>query len=135
MPTVHLSLPESIYRELKNYAERMGVQITDLIKFLIKQGLEQLQEEERKKALSALSTFEEEMTKIKETLMTMQEFMERKLTYIEGRMYQFQELLRHVSRKVKELEDEIEEIKSPIIEPEIVEPEKKPKPVVISRRT
>jgi len=113
----------------------MGVQITDLIKFLIKQGLEQLQEEERKKALSALSTFEEEMTKIKETLMNMQEFMERKLTYIEGRMYQFQELLRHVSRKVKELEDEIEEIKSPIIEPEIVEPEKKPKPVVISRRT
>ncbi len=133
MPTVHLSLPEPVYRELKERAERLGVQVTDLIKFLIKQGLEQLQEEERKKALSLVSSFEEELTKIKETLMDMQEFMEKKLTYIEGRIYQFQELLKHMSRKVKELEDEVEELKSPIIEPEIVEPEKKR--VVMSRRT
>jgi len=133
LPTVHLSLPEPVYRELKERAERLGVQVTDLIKFLIKQGLEQLQEEERKKALSLVSSFEEELTKIKETLMDMQEFMEKKLTYIEGRIYQFQELLKHMSRKVKELEDEVEELKSPIIEPEIVEPEKKR--VVMSRRT
>lgn len=40
MPTIHLSLPESLYEELRRKADDMGVQITDLVKFFIKQGIE-----------------------------------------------------------------------------------------------
>jgi len=40
LPTIHLSLPESLYEELRRKADDMGVQITDLVKFFIKQGIE-----------------------------------------------------------------------------------------------
>ncbi len=40
LPTVHLSLPEATYAKLKERAAEMGVQVTDLIKFFIKHGLE-----------------------------------------------------------------------------------------------
>ena len=40
MPTVHLSLPEALYERLRETAEEMGIQVTDLIKLYIKQGLE-----------------------------------------------------------------------------------------------
>ncbi|MCI4456236.1 MAG: hypothetical protein JHC23_05915 [Sulfolobus sp.] len=40
MPTVHLSLPESLYEQLKEIAESMGIQVTDLIKIYIKQGVQ-----------------------------------------------------------------------------------------------
>ncbi len=39
MPTVHLSLPNSVYAELKERAGELGVQVTDLIKFYIRMGL------------------------------------------------------------------------------------------------
>jgi len=40
MPTVHLSLPDKVYRELKKKAAELGIQVTDLIKIYINQGLE-----------------------------------------------------------------------------------------------
>ena len=39
MPTVHLSLPEKVYRELKLKAAQLGIQVTDLIKIYINNGL------------------------------------------------------------------------------------------------
>ncbi|WP_048087631.1 hypothetical protein [Metallosphaera yellowstonensis] len=44
MPTVHLSIPEWMYDELKRKAEDMGIQVTDLVKFYIKNGLEGVQQ-------------------------------------------------------------------------------------------
>jgi hypothetical protein len=40
MPTVHLSLPEPLYEQLRSIAEDMGIQVTDLIKIYINQGLQ-----------------------------------------------------------------------------------------------
>ncbi len=39
LPTVHLSLPDSVYRELKKKAGEIGIQVTDLIKLFIQEGL------------------------------------------------------------------------------------------------
>lgn len=39
MPTVHLALPESMYNELRERANEMGIQVTDLIKLYIRMGL------------------------------------------------------------------------------------------------
>jgi|ECHnycMinimDraft_1075156.scaffolds.fasta_scaffold00027_18 hypothetical protein len=41
MPTIHLSIPESLYIELKRRAEEVGIQITDLVKMYIRDGLQQ----------------------------------------------------------------------------------------------
>jgi len=40
LPTVHLSLPNSLYAELKEKAAEYGIQVTDLIKMFVKHGLE-----------------------------------------------------------------------------------------------
>ncbi|MEB3789582.1 MAG: hypothetical protein GSR72_06795 [Desulfurococcales archaeon] len=39
MPTVHLSLPDKVYRDLKIKAAELGIQVTDLIKLYIRVGL------------------------------------------------------------------------------------------------
>jgi len=41
MPTIHLSIPESLYIELKRRAKEVGIQITDLVKMYIRDGLQQ----------------------------------------------------------------------------------------------
>jgi hypothetical protein len=40
VPTIHLSLPEWMYDELKRKAEELGIQMTDLAKMYIKDGVE-----------------------------------------------------------------------------------------------
>lgn len=40
MPTVHISLPSKTYEELKKKAGELGIQVTDLVKIYIKNGLE-----------------------------------------------------------------------------------------------
>ena len=58
MPTVHLSLPEALYERLRETADEMGIQVTDLIKLYIKQGLEssgfKSQKDSTEKRLEAL---------------------------------------------------------------------------------
>ena len=41
MPTIHLSIPDTLYKKLKKLAEEYGIQVTDLVRVLIKEGLEQ----------------------------------------------------------------------------------------------
>ncbi|MCE4620163.1 MAG: hypothetical protein F7C33_03970 [Desulfurococcales archaeon] len=40
MPTVHISLPSKVYEDLKKKAAELGIQVTDLIKLYIRQGLQ-----------------------------------------------------------------------------------------------
>ena len=40
MPTVHLSLPDQVYRQLKQKAAELGIQVTDVIKIYINLGLQ-----------------------------------------------------------------------------------------------
>ncbi len=70
MPTLHLSLPEKLYRELKEEAEELGIQITDLAKILIREGLDRRREKKRKlqSVDDRIELLEGELMRIRETI-------------------------------------------------------------------
>jgi len=96
IPTVHISLPESTYEELRRVAISMGIQVTDLIKMYIKLGLQD----------SLLSGARSSSSDIKELV--------NKLIYIEGKLTLLDETLRETIRRLQELEDRVKELESPI---------------------
>ncbi len=88
MPTIHLSLPEQLYDELRSKAEEMGVQITDLVKFFIKQGLEgKLVNEEDKRI----------------------EQYEENVAFLEAKVAQLDAMVSELIKKLKTLEEDEEE--------------------------
>ncbi|BFH73603.1 hypothetical protein SJAV_15470 [Sulfurisphaera javensis] len=92
MPTIHLSLPESLYEELKRKAEDLGVQITDLVKFYIRQGLE---EKENKKKEETEDRYEK---------------LEESVAYLEAKVAQLDTLVEELVQKLLEKESEEEEV-------------------------
>ncbi len=95
MPTIHLSLPEWIYEELKRKADEMGVQITDLVKFYIKMGLEGSLNSRSKKG----EDDDDKYSKLEESVI-----------YLEARMSQLEAIISELMRKIEEEEDEEEEV-------------------------
>lgn len=106
VPTVHLSLPEAVYRELKKRAEGLGIQVTDLIKMYISNGI-------RGTAFTipANNGFER---------------VDERLIYIEGKLVQISELINYLVRKVRDLEERVEILEGPEIVPDIVYEESRP---------
>lgn len=96
IPTVHISLPESTYEELRRVATSMGIQVTDLIKMYIKLGLQD----------SLLSDVRGSSLDIKEVI--------NRLIYIEGKIVLLDETLRETIRRLQEIEDRVKELESPI---------------------
>jgi len=94
IPTVHISLPEKVYEELKSLAGSMGIQITDLIKMFIKQGLYGNINADAP-ALQKLKTYEDE------------------LTYVKGKLYLLESLLNETVSRLEDLEKRLEELESP----------------------
>ncbi len=97
MPTIHLSVPEAMYRELREVANEFGLQITDMVKIFIKEGLERRLEKRKKLSLS-----------------------EERIEILEGEIFRLKDTVDELFRKIEELADKVEEIKTPI-EPEFVE--------------
>lgn len=85
MPTIHLSIPEGMYEELRKKAEDMGIQITDLVKFYIRQGMEK--EEEGENA--------EKNTECEENI-----------AFLEAKVAQLDAIVGELVRKLKNIEDE-----------------------------
>ncbi|MBP1357202.1 MAG: hypothetical protein JZD40_01750 [Sulfolobus sp.] len=106
MPTIHLSLPEWLYDELKQKAEELGVQITDLVKFYIKKGLE-LEE-----SVTDESTEKDKVESNK---------YEEEIALLNAKVAQLDTLMLEVLRKLKILEEEEEDNKEEV---EIVKNEK-----------
>lgn len=96
MPTIHLSVPEALYRNLKAMAAEYGVQITDVVKFLVKEGLERRLRQRRIAESERLELLEVEVMYLKD-------------------------MLEELFRRVDDLKEALEEVKTPVIEPEIVE--------------
>ena len=92
MPTVHLSLPEAVYKELKEVAESMGIQITDLIKVLIRDGLKRIREGNDFIAASSRNKY------------NVPEDLEDRLAYIEGKIHILSELLDSTLHRLERLE-------------------------------
>lgn len=106
MPTVHLSLPEAVYRELKRRAEGLGIQVTDLIKMYISNGIRGATF-----TVSSNDGFER---------------VNERLIYIEGKLVQISELINYLVRKVRDLEERVEILEGPEIVPDIVYEESRP---------
>lgn len=92
MPTVHLSLPEAVHRELKEVAEGMGIQLTDLIKVLIRDGLERLRRGEFSLSPQGASARGGAITT-------------EELLYIEGKLHMLSETVDALMRRVERLEN------------------------------
>lgn len=118
MPTIHLSLPEGIYRELKRYSEILGVQITDLVKFMINKGLDELREK------YGYNKNEEITNKINIIIHSI-ENIERKLTLLELRIKEneikIKEFIDSIDNKISDLELSLNELQEPVMEPEFIE--------------
>ena len=111
MPTVHLSLPEKTYRELKQKAAELGIQVTDLIKFFIRMGLEnglagpqagrsktnrELEKKAEEALKEALSTKLHVMGKIRE--------MEAYIEFLMDRLEQLEDMVADIKRELKQRE-------------------------------
>ncbi len=97
IPTVHLSLPERLHAELKEVAASMGIQITDLIKMFIKEGLHG------------------DLRPVETPLNSRMKGYEEEITYLKGKIFVLESILQEVLSKSEELEKRIRELESPEI--------------------
>jgi len=100
IPTVHISLPERVYSELKRIASDMGIQLTDLIKMFIKMGL-------NGNIVSPQGNGQVTTPLISK--------LERDIAYLKGRIYVIDNVLRDLQLRIEEIERRLEEIESPDI--------------------
>ena len=93
---MHLSIPDKLYEELRTIASGMGIQITDLIKMFIKQGLH-----------GSLKPVSLPAHKLQD--------YESELTYLKGKLFIMEQLMNELQVRNEELERRIRELESPDI--------------------
>ncbi len=96
MPTVHLSLPDSVYRKLRERAGELGIQITDLIKIYIKNGLDGFHVGNREP--ESVGILARKVEKLEKELRA-------KTILLEGRYRETTEILNYVMERMEQLED------------------------------
>ncbi len=89
MPTIHLSLPEWMYDELKRKAEELGIQMTDLVKMYIKDGVEGNTKEDK----------DEEKGKYEESI-----------AFLEAKVAQLDTLVYELLKKMQGMEEDKEDV-------------------------
>jgi len=99
MPTVHLSLPDSVYRKLRERAGELGIQVTDLIKIYIKNGLDGVQVGKRES--DSVGVLARKVEALEKELKT-------KTILLEGRYREIMEILNYVMERIEQLEDILE---------------------------
>ncbi len=123
MPTIHLSVPEKVYRELKEAAEVYGIQITDLVKVFIRNNIEAAK---KGKLHSALSS-SDELEKLVEKQGFLENLVKDQGREVERQVRIIMSMLRALEDRLSSLELELEEIRekvegeAPIIEPELID--------------
>lgn len=103
MPTVHLSLPDSVYRRLKEKAAELGIQVTDLIKIYINLGLQ-----------NSLAKHGNDVDT--EYILNRIDKLEKKLRIavmrIEGKQRELEELFGYLESRIDDVEDTVQTILS-----------------------
>ncbi|MEB3825420.1 MAG: hypothetical protein LRS47_01980 [Desulfurococcales archaeon] len=99
MPTVHLSIPDKMYKELKDKAASMGIQVTDLIKIYAIQGLKY--GFDSGVDMNFVSGLKEDIEKINGEL-------KERITKLEGRYYELVELVNYLFKRVDTLQEIVE---------------------------
>ncbi len=113
MPTVHLSLPDRVYRELKKEAEALGIQVTDLIKIYINAGL-------NGGHIMGRPRSSEDIAEVKKVVAELSQALDERFSILESRIYNLRKLLSSINRRVSELEEAVDEIRPAVVEPEIL---------------
>jgi len=121
VPTVHLSLPEAVYSELKEYANEMGVQITDLIRMMISDGLKKLREERAARMRKQQEETTKVLMEVLQRLEELQNRLEEYQAFVEGELYRLNKNMESLKKRVSKLEDMVDEHLIPV-EPELVQP-------------
>ncbi len=105
MPTVHLSLPVQVYEELKRKAAELGIQVTDLIKIFIKQGLHYGIAGPRHAANERvdLKAFEQRIKKLE----SMIEVINRRMMRLEGKVMENNEWYQYLLERLEMLEEQV----------------------------
>ena len=106
MPTVHLSLPERTYRELKAKAAEMGIQVTDLIKLYIRHGLEN--GFSLGGATGKSGDVSEEVRILDKRLEGLEKRVKRDFTILQGRIREAMESYEYLYERIEQLEDLIQ---------------------------
>jgi len=96
IPTVHISLPSKTYEELKMLASSMGVQVTDVIKMFIREGLHG-DIRNRSPVVEAMRNYESE------------------ITFLKGKVYLLEQYVRELLDRLERIEERIDELESPDI--------------------
>ncbi|MEB2837048.1 MAG: hypothetical protein GSR80_000346 [Desulfurococcales archaeon] len=103
MPTVHLSLPEQVYRKLKERAAELGIQVTDLVKLYINQGLSG--------SLSPAAREAPQVRALAERVERLERELRVKSMLLEGRYKEMEEYFKYVLERIEMLEDIVEEMR------------------------
>ncbi len=99
MPTVHISLPSKTYEELKQKAGDLGIQVTDLIKIYIRNGLER--GFSQKSCSSEIGVIEEKIRNLEASLKAIRKIAIR----AEGRFREAMEYYQFLNERIDMIED------------------------------
>lgn len=122
MPTVHLSISDKLYEELREAAEQYGIQVTDLIKVFIKNDIKFAKQGALTPgAIDAdkIKKLEEGLSSLSESFQAMIKMMERQIKVQNAMIKALEEKILNLELAIEELEEKVEKEK-PYIEPELI---------------
>jgi len=123
MPTVHLSLPDKLYDELKEAAEIYGIQVTDLIKILIKNGVKMAKSGSISSGAAETEKFDElneRLSKIEKAIEDMKKHYERQGRIYASMIKALEERTVNLELSLEELEEKIDREKQ-VINPQLID--------------
>ncbi len=123
MPTVHLSIPDRMYSELKKAAESIGIQVTDLIKMVLNENLPLI----KKGLITQVSPAGlERIDALEKIIIDMQYRLESEKRKNDYTAKMIISMIKKLEERISDLELELEELKEKLgleayIEPELIE--------------
>jgi hypothetical protein len=107
LPTVHLSIPDKMYQELKARAASMGIQVTDIIKMFIqfglKNGLAGMMEGGSQELKRDVQNIESRLTRLEKKVNT-------DIMYVKGKVKEFEEMFNFLIERMDQLEELMEKV-------------------------
>ena len=105
MPTVHLSLSDAMYKQLKEKSDEIGIQVTDLIKLYIKMGLQGGLASRQQVDEAVVANLSSRLDKLERDVKV-------KLTMVEGKHRELEEMMNYLMQRLDEIEDMVEELRA-----------------------
>ena len=112
MPTIHLSVPEKVYDELRRKAEGMGISITSLVKIAIKEciinnGMP------RREAVG--SDNEEAVEALAKKVDSLERMVKLQVMRLKGKQKELEDFLQYVLERLEMIEDMLSSQRRPTV--------------------